>query len=641
MAYPVRITVPENIAPPTDGDVYIKHVEFNGKKEDEYRFEYKKLEKTLLLEYLKRQASFSPDSLMAVSFNTTMEQNQNINFCKDVLEKTIFCGGGKVYRFLGHSDTQLKEKKCYLMNASENLLARFDNFVKIPDVRKRVKRIGLLFEKFDHLLNLDGRDLTIERNVKGAKSAFAKSCGFMSSGFTVKFRSELGLSYPDPSAVHVNYQGFRGVLVLKDVPTNVPQVQFSKEMRKFDIPKEEMRQKIPFIGIVDHSRPHINGYLDARLIMSLVSRGVSSSYLKTLQEGYLDVLKKMPNDPTSAEYFLRLTGRDAANTRDVLNLQGEEKEKMIDHVYVENAPEEEPPRRTVVRTRILVPKARVVFGVCDPYNKLEKGECYFNPTLQRDEAGELASEEEVVVVLYPCYHPGDIQVMKLTHNKLGYETLKNCLVLPVKGRCPHALGRSGLDLSASKFFVSWDQELVPKVKSVSPCSYAPTMKEKIFEAWAKPLSTPLAKFYWFFKSYRERKKKSRAELIEYFANFTDDLPHRIDKIYMKLASTHDPSSEKCTLLSRMSYQAANLLVDRVVLSKRLAAGFEMLDLEGTALLGRENEGESEDEQEDETVRFLPGSRRTPPISSAYKFLKECDERAKAFVRETTQEYVQN
>ena len=652
MAYSVCITKPGNVAPQTEGEFYVKHVEFNG-RQDEYHSEYRKLEKTLLFEYLKRKDASFPESLLAVSFNlTAMSQNESKNFCKDVLQRkrTIFCEG-RQYRFLGHSETQLREKKCYFMHASEDdihdLLARFGNFVKIPHVRKRAKKIGLLFEKFDHMLNLDEKDLKIERNLKGRKFAFTNSCGFMSSGFTIKFRSELrlGLANPEPSAVQVNCQGFHGMLVLKDLPINVPQVQFLKAMRKFDIPKEEMRQEIPFIGIVDYSRPHINGYLDARLIMSLVSRGVSTSHLEALQKGYLDVLKKMPNDPATADYFLSLTGRDATNTsevgtrtRDVLNLQREEREKMIDHVFVENAAEEEP---SVVRTRILVPKPRVVFGVCDPYNKLGKGECYFFPTLPDDEAGDFASEEQVVVVLYPCYHPGDIQVMKLSHNKLGYETLKNCLVLPVKGWRPHAFERSRVDLSASKFFVSWDQELVPKVKSVSPCSYAPTMKEKISEAWAKPLATPLANFYWFFKRDRERKKKSRAELIEYFANFTDDLPHRIDEIYLKQASTHDPSSKKCTQLSKMSYQAANLTVDRDVLTKRLAAGFEILEPEGTPLLGRENEGESENEQEDETARFLPGSRRMSAIRQAYKFLEECDERAKAFVRETTQEYVQN
>ena len=297
MAFSVCIDVPENTTPPTDDEVYIKHVEFFGK--EEFCFEYRKLEKTLLFEYLRCKDALSPDSLMTVSFNAPMVQKENNAFCEGVLKRSIFCER-KRYRFLGHSDSQLREKKCYLMNASEDdihdLLAQFGDFVKITDVGKRAKRIGLLFDRFDHILDLLERD----RDDKGgifATRTFTNSCGFMSSEFTEKVRSQLGLSHLQPSAVQVIYQGFQGTLVLKDVPTNVPQVQFRKAMKKFKIPKAEMRQEMPFIGIVDYSRPHINGYLDAQLIMLLASRGVVTDYLETLQTEYYELLKKMPKNP--------------------------------------------------------------------------------------------------------------------------------------------------------------------------------------------------------------------------------------------------------------------------------------------------------------------------------------------------------
>ena len=139
MAYPVCITVPEDAAPPTDSEVYIKHVEFFGRKEEDFRFEYRKLEKTLLFQYLSRtntNGSF-PDNLMSVSFSAPIVQNKNNKFCINILKRNIFCEGRR-YHFLGHSDSQFKEKKCYLMNASEDqihdLLARFGDFVKITDV---------------------------------------------------------------------------------------------------------------------------------------------------------------------------------------------------------------------------------------------------------------------------------------------------------------------------------------------------------------------------------------------------------------------------------------------------------------------------------------------------------------------------
>ena len=663
MAYPVCISVPEDAAPPTDCEDFIKHVDFFGNNHEDFHFEYRKLERTMLFEYIRRTNTCDsfPDNLMSVSFSAPIVQNESNQFCVDTLKGTIFCEG-RYYHYLGHSESPFKEKKCYLMSAPENaiqdLLARFHNFVKITDVGKRAKTISLLFAGFDHILDLAAEDHKVEPDVKGRcfetkPRTFTNSCGLMSSGFTTKLRSQLtGLSYPDPSAVQVNYQGFQGTLVLKDVPTNVPLVQSRKSMQKFNIPDKEMRQQIPFIGILDYSKPHINGYLDRRLIILLESRGVSIDYLQTLQKGYLDLLRKIPDSPASVELFLRLTGRDVGNItsgierpirEDLMFMKQKELKEMIDRGFVLDAEGDGPPRSPVARPRILVPKARVVFGVSDPYEKLKKDQCYFKPTLLPDEAEEFASEEKIVVARYPCYHPGDIQVLKLIHEPGApeYENLRDCLVLPHKG---HAFESCGGDLCGSKFFVSWDQQIVPK-RAIKPCSYSLTMKEKISEGWA----SLRANAKWLFKSNREREKRSREELIEDFANLTEDLPHRIEKTYMKFAATHGPYSIQCKQLSKMSYQAANQTVDRDVLSQKLAT-FEKnrkkkarttrsaaaSSSEGSPLLRGREAGEVEtrngNENEDETSLEMRNRNGTRP-QPCPEVWKEFEEQAKRFVEE--------
>lgn len=51
---------------------------------------------------------------------------------------------GAMYRFLGHSNSQLKEKTCFVMNATDeeiyDLLALFGKFSKIKTAAKRAKR---------------------------------------------------------------------------------------------------------------------------------------------------------------------------------------------------------------------------------------------------------------------------------------------------------------------------------------------------------------------------------------------------------------------------------------------------------------------------------------------------------------------
>ena len=73
----------------------------------------KKLENTLFFKYLESKESFSlHEQLMAVTFNTSMQEEANIKLCKDILKKGIFCDG-KIFHFLGHSSSQLREKNLF------------------------------------------------------------------------------------------------------------------------------------------------------------------------------------------------------------------------------------------------------------------------------------------------------------------------------------------------------------------------------------------------------------------------------------------------------------------------------------------------------------------------------------------------
>jgi len=612
-SYPRIISFPQDTVHPNDGEAYIKHVEINGRDENNWRYEYKKLENTLLFEYLGLHEPLFHERLMTVSFNTPLVGTESIDLCKDVLTKDIKCEN-KRYRFLGHSDSQLREKTCYLMNASDEeiheRLARFADFDQITDPRLRAKRIGMLFSTFEKSLKLSENDIKTEPDIKRGifrKHSFSSGCGFMFPTFSSKLPSQLtGVHYPEPSAVLVRYQGFEGMLVLKEecVPH---QVQFHTSMCKFTIPDEAVRQAMSFICIVDRSRTDANGYLDVPLLMLLVARGVSIKDLKNLQENYYNLLKKMCEDRAYADYFLRLTGRasrGAPMNEDLSALRQAEIEGMMS-------------RNLVARTRILVPKARVVFGVCDPYNRLEYGQCYFKPTLLHDEQEDFATEENVVVARNPCYHPGDIRVLKLTHEKPGYEHLTDCLVLPVKGPRPHAFECGGGDLGGTKFFVSWDENLIPK-DNIKPCSYLPTTREKVSDAWAK------------FRSYvcwtvrgrpRKSKKESRKEMIEYFASYTDDLLSRIDRTYMQFARASGPLSKECKQLTKMFYQAANLMVDKNVLE------LELKQMEST------RSPSSGDESPTEKTGLLENGDEGETTSFFDRVCKEFDERASRFVEE--------
>ena len=651
MAFPVTISIPQNISGPSDG--FIKHVEFHGADETNFSFTYKKLEKTLLFEYLRRNDTLCHEHVMTVTFKTP-----TVHFCVDVLKRGIFCEQ-KQYRFLGYSESQMTEKTCFMMHMSEsrihNLLSKFGDFYQITDPRLRARRCGLLFATFDILLELSRDDVVVKPDVKSGfgRDIFTSGCGFMYPQFHAKLRSQLkGTRYPEPSAILVRYQGFEGMLVLKDGPQNFShQVQLHESMQKFDI-QEAIKNAITFMCVVDHSRPHENGYLDILLTMLLIDRGVLAEYIKSLQKDYYKLLKKMCKDKASADFFLRLTGRNCSVNRNLTTqLRQDEIDKMIDYV---DDPEHEPPKlKRVPRTYILVLKSRMVFGVCDPHGELNYDECYFKPTLFNDESEEFANKSKVIVACIPCYHPGDIRVLTLTHDKSGYENLFDCLVLPVKGRHSHAFECGGSNLGGTKFFVSWDESLIPK-ENVKMGSYSPNTRIS-----AKFCTIPPG------SSHRKNVKVNQEEMIDHFATFVDNLPKRIDQTYKRFAKALVPSSDVCKQLSKMFYQATHLTVDATVLQKRLVEEFKhkdparpgtssgdqsptersgLLEEEGeetpeiyfTGITGRNNEG-LEQGCLDQLLNRLCSCRRKPSSGPDYEALcNEFDEQTARFVEEMEQ-----
>ena len=83
--------------------------------------------------------------MMTVTFKD-LRQRREYDFedkAEEILKRGILFSG-TVYRFLGHSNSQLKERTCYLMNVTDeeiyDLLAQFGDFSKIGTAAKRAKR---------------------------------------------------------------------------------------------------------------------------------------------------------------------------------------------------------------------------------------------------------------------------------------------------------------------------------------------------------------------------------------------------------------------------------------------------------------------------------------------------------------------
>ncbi|XP_015768382.1 PREDICTED: probable RNA-dependent RNA polymerase 1 [Acropora digitifera] len=544
----VCISIPDGIVPPNKD--FIKHVEFKGEEERDYSFGYKKLENTLFFKYLESKESISlHEQLMTVTFNTSMQEEANIKLCKDILKKGIFCDSN-IFNFLGHSNSQLREKTCFMMQGSnqdiQSHLKSFGDFVEMSDVNIRAKNIGMLFSPFQYFLEVNEDPHGTLLSIDGFQ--------FMSREFSAKVRALMGNNYPEPSALLINYQGFEGILLSKkkEVIVNSSQVEIHESLWQVTNLQKTLRPVSNLAYILEYSRPHVNAYLDTKFVILLAARGVQLEYLRKLQTDYYRLLENMCNGSASKDYFLRLTGRTIEGSLthvNIVDLRRKEVRAMVER----NRSGSE-----VALVRILVPKARVVFGVPDPYGKLKNGECYFQPTLLDEERSEFEAQKKVFVARTPCYYPGDIRVFKLCHENPKYQQLHDCLVFPLGS----AFENDRADLHGNQFIVCWDTNLIPK-QEVKPCSYLPTPRERINDTWDKCLS-------YFRRSPQKTAEELREELIDHFASFKDDLPNRIDEVYLNVARRDSGLSlTECEQLSRMYYQATKCTVGKEYLWERL------------------------------------------------------------------------
>ncbi|KAJ0897740.1 putative RNA-directed RNA polymerase [Helianthus annuus] len=117
------------------------------------------------------------------------------------------------------------------------------------------------------------------------------------------------------------------------------------------------------------------------------------------------------------------------------------------------------------KTRIFVPKGRVMIGCLDETRTLEYGQVFVQNSSARrtplgDEYSGLGSYKarivsgDVVVAKNPCLHPGDVRVLSAV-DVPALHHMVDCVVFPQKGNRPHPNECSGSDLDGDGYFVCW------------------------------------------------------------------------------------------------------------------------------------------------------------------------------------------
>ena len=187
--------------------------------------------------------------------------------------------------------------------------------------------------------------------------------------------------------------------------------------------------------------------MNDEIVLLLHALGIQEEVLVKKQSEHFDFLSKATSDPLFAFRLFAWTGRP--DLAEQLLLEGLESVKTRVVSIVNSEHSRALNKRDEQRCRILIPKSRLLFGVCDAWNILKDGECAVRITSDGDGQPRALKDMEVLVTRNPCLHPGDLQKFKVVQ-KQELEHLADCIVFPTKGRRPSADLMSGGDLDGDK-----------------------------------------------------------------------------------------------------------------------------------------------------------------------------------------------
>ncbi|KAK3903257.1 RNA dependent RNA polymerase-domain-containing protein [Staphylotrichum tortipilum] len=440
---------------------------------------------------------------------------------------------GVHYNFYGHSNSQLKSRTCFLYAAPREEITRkveaLGDFAKMKTVAKKAKRIGLLFSTAKVATTITPDRVEDIEDIETADYVFTDGCGLIAPRLAQELARRVGIAFRDrrytPSVMQIRYRGYKGVVTVD--PTMAANKQVLLRMRK-SMKKFSGGDDYSF-SVVEYSKPYTYGFLNDEVILLLHALGVDRAVFKRKQVEHFQVLSDALHDPRSAFRFLSC-----------INMPHLAEQVLVDSLesvlprlraLVKNEYAKMLNKRDEQKCRILIPRSRLLFGVCDAWGVLKEGECAVKITMEGDGQPAALKGCEVLVTRNPCLHPGDLQKFKVVE-KPELAHLVDCIVFSTQGKRPAADMMSGGDLDGDTFFVCWDPDLVPATLS-QPAQY-PGAKEPLR---FKPITDD--------------------DRLEYFARYTNASLGRVKNLYLDWARACGSMAPQCQELNRLFSQCVD------------------------------------------------------------------------------------
>lgn len=363
------------------------------------------------------------------------KMNDNRNVIYDRIYHVLKNGiqiGKKRYEFLAFSSSQLREHGCWFFAPTvdlhpDDIRKWMGVFSHEKIVAKHAIRMGQCFSSTIPTYTLQPEDVQTIPDIKRNGFTFSDGVGKISQSLAEEVALRLDLKVV-PSAFQFRLGGAKGILTVDD--------ELDKQNVKIQLRPSQTKFESKHLTLeIIRTSTYIHGYLNRQVITLLSSLGIKDEiFMKFMDEMVQDV-NKLFQKPEEAVRVLLSNVDEAGTAHSMVSIiqagfleRGDPYIKNLLNLFRVNVLKD-----LKKKAKIVVPKGAYLLGVMDETGTLEEGEVFVQICdTSNNGLNKQVITGDVVVFRNPCFHPGDVRVVKaVNRERLAY--LQDVIVFSSKG----------------------------------------------------------------------------------------------------------------------------------------------------------------------------------------------------------------
>ncbi|GMT30744.1 hypothetical protein PFISCL1PPCAC_22041, partial [Pristionchus fissidentatus] len=412
---------------------------------------------------------------------------------KSVLIENGVLVGGRRYRFLGSSNSQLRDYGVYFIHETTGFdvamtRAELGRFYQLPSYSVALIRLGHCFTHTEYIHPISSNDVALTHEITGGKSntgkqfVFSDGVGCMSHELADELKLSHGLRGA-MSAVQIRYRGHKGVLVknplIDDVNRLMDEMGWNEEKKKMLIRPSQIKfnsveneeDSLEIVRVSSPSPVYLNqpmiNILDqvSQLQSPSCHSRVTSRMQQLLHMQLQQAVECVFNEQTATAVLQEMASPLSLDILSSSSIQSTTepflRSLLRAHVLFVI-------KRRLNRLNIRVPSTlgRTLLGVVDETGLLQNGQVFVSYSYSMSHKrnsdkgghGAIVHTGRTLITKNPCISAGDVRMFDAVDIP-SLRHLVDVIVFPQHGPRPHPDEMAGSDLDGDEYTVVWDPEL--------------------------------------------------------------------------------------------------------------------------------------------------------------------------------------